>query len=431
METMDVFAHHSRAGHAGPDDGACRHKRQVVVATELGEQAAHGRTFDVEAADGFRPFELSLDFGIFLEFRDVVHIHLYSAVLPDDAGALFDMSDAALAQDIQLFEPDVLGHIHVPLGGGKSFGRQVQRRIAGNGLFGDQHTAGMDAPAVGKTRQFFGHLQDACGDVVIATGSFGHFHQPVYFGFGQPVNLAELPQGRAVFERGDGAHQCGMLPAVPLKDVIDHLVALLPRIVDVEIRRTGTFRVDKTLEVQIQLDGVNIGNFQAVGNHAVGTASPAHMIKPARHRIADNIPCDEEIGGETQLVDDLQFVPDTAFGLTIAGTVAVSHPVEGQLFQQKSVVVAAARKNLFVFYGVVIEINGAVAQQLFCICNNRRVGFKDVFQRARRQKGFIGTGKVGSGQPGDDRIFVYRSQIAMKRKISFVAKGHRLQYHKL
>ena len=70
--------------------------------------------------------------------------------MPDDLHTFVDMSDATLAEDVQFFKTDVFSNIHVELGGGKAFWWQVESSIAGDGLFGDQDSAGMDAPDVGE-----------------------------------------------------------------------------------------------------------------------------------------------------------------------------------------------------------------------------------------------------------------------------------------
>ena len=52
METVDVFAHHPRLGHARTNDGTGRDQGFVVAATQLAQQSAHSRTLDVETAAG-------------------------------------------------------------------------------------------------------------------------------------------------------------------------------------------------------------------------------------------------------------------------------------------------------------------------------------------------------------------------------------------
>ena len=52
MEAVDVFAHHPRLGHARTDDGTGRDQGFVVAATQLAQQSAHRRTFDVKTTAG-------------------------------------------------------------------------------------------------------------------------------------------------------------------------------------------------------------------------------------------------------------------------------------------------------------------------------------------------------------------------------------------
>ena len=61
------------------------------------------------------------------------------------------MPDTALAENIEFFKSDGFGYIHVELGGGKTFGRQVECRVAGDGFFRNQDTPGMNAAGLGKS----------------------------------------------------------------------------------------------------------------------------------------------------------------------------------------------------------------------------------------------------------------------------------------
>jgi hypothetical protein len=56
-----------------------------------------------------------------------------------------------------------------------------------------------------------------------------------------------------------------MEKSITLEYVILYLIAVLPGIIDIKIGWTGAAGVDKPLKVQIEVDGVNIGDFQAIG----------------------------------------------------------------------------------------------------------------------------------------------------------------------
>ncbi len=58
-----------------------------------------------------------------------------------------------------------------------------------------------------------------------------------------------------------------MTVTVAAEDVLDYGVALLPGVVYVKVGRRAPFRVDEPLEVKVQINRINIGDFQAVSNY--------------------------------------------------------------------------------------------------------------------------------------------------------------------
>ena len=129
--------------------------------------------------------------------------------------------------------------------------------------------------------------------------------------------------------------------AVALEDIVEHIVALQPGIIDVEIGRTASFRIDKTLKIKVELNRIHIGDPQAVGHHRVGPASAAYMVISAGHGITDDIPGDKKIGREPQFVDDFKFVFNPSFCFCIIFSIAVQQSFHRQFFEQNPVVVAA------------------------------------------------------------------------------------------
>ncbi len=157
-------------------------------------------------------------------------------VLFDDGGCIADMADAALAEDVEFLETDFLGHIHIPLGGQEPFGRKIERRISGHRLLGDQHAAGMDASHVGEIGDLCSDLEDPVEDLAAVETVRRFIDQQVDLLLRQPVYLAQFTEYRTSPEGGAGADEGRMLFAVTFEDVIQHVVTLLPRIIDVEIR---------------------------------------------------------------------------------------------------------------------------------------------------------------------------------------------------
>ena len=73
---------------------------------------------------------------------------------------------------------------------------------------------------------------------------------------------------------------------------------MVPRKINVKVGRRGAFGVQETLEIQIQFDGINIGNAEAIGHHAVGPAATPDKIKPFFFCKTDQIVGDQIICAE-------------------------------------------------------------------------------------------------------------------------------------
>jgi hypothetical protein len=254
----------------------------------------------------------------------------------------------------------------------------------------------------------------------------GILHQVIDLRLGKAVNLAQFPYDRAVPEGGNGAQQGRVLFPVPLENVIEHLVAFLPGVVDVEVRGTRTFGVDEALEVKVELNGVNIGDLQAVSHHGIRPAPASYVVESAGHGIAYDVPCDQEIGRESQAVDNLQLMPDPAAGFRVVAPVAVKQPVHGQLLQQELVVVAAARETAFVLDGAEVKTDAAVPQQRFGIPDDLRVPAESLQELAGGTKMLVPRSQVLPVDLAEQGVVVHRPEMRMDGIILPAAESHRL-----
>ena len=159
-----------------------------------------------------------------------------------------------------------------------------------------------------------------------------------------------------------------MVLAIFIENMLDDGVPILPREIEVEVGRAAPHGVEETLEIQVQLYGVDIGDLQAVGHHAVGAAATSHMVEALFHGKLHNLPSDEEIGAEAHPFDDLQFFLDAAVSGLVGRAIAIGHAVEGQFAQQLVVVVDVARKAAFAFYARV-DADFTLFQDIFRIFN--------------------------------------------------------------
>ena len=100
MKAVNIFAHHTAACHAGAYNGARSHQGKIVVTLEFFQQLPHGRTFDVETADGFGILKAFLHSGVVFKVLHLMYINVNAAVFTDNLCTLLDMPYSALAEDI-------------------------------------------------------------------------------------------------------------------------------------------------------------------------------------------------------------------------------------------------------------------------------------------------------------------------------------------
>ena len=77
--------------------------------------------------------------------------------------------------------------------------------------------------------------------------------------FGQAENLPQLSHHRAVLKGVVGRQECGVGKA--FEDVLGDVLPIAPREIEVEIRWRRAVQVDEPFEVEVQLDGVYVGDF--------------------------------------------------------------------------------------------------------------------------------------------------------------------------
>ena len=122
-----------------------------------------------------------------------------------------------------------------------------------------------------------------------------------------PSDVAHHRLGRHGAVRDDLRHP---VRAVALGDVFDNLVAPLHAEVDVEVRQRDAFGIEETLEQQVVLDGIELGDAETPGHQRPGAAAAA---RPDRDAVVlgplNEIRHDQEVPGKTHLGDggQLQF----------------------------------------------------------------------------------------------------------------------------
>ena len=135
MEAADVLLHHARLGDARTNDARSGHQVDVIVAAQLGEQAAHGRRLDVKTAQGTARFEHGPDVGVVLNGVEILQIDGHALVAAYEVDGGFEVPQSPLTQHVVLMQAQVFGVVHVDVGDGEALGQQPLGGVVIDGFF--------------------------------------------------------------------------------------------------------------------------------------------------------------------------------------------------------------------------------------------------------------------------------------------------------
>ena len=141
--------------------------------------------------------------------------------------------------------------------------------------------------------------------------------------------LAHFPRGAAVAVGDDvGRHRRAQLP-VALVDVLDHALApIAAGQVEIDVGPLAALFREEPLEEQLHPDRVDRGDAEAVADGAVGRRTAALHEDAALAAEVDQVPDDEEVAGQIELLDQIQFAaaPAHARGRDTADTARARRP---------------------------------------------------------------------------------------------------------
>ena len=104
------------------------------------------------------------------------------------------------------------------------------------------------------------------------------------------------------------AHHGGMLAAVLVVDILQHVLALAVREVDVDVGGLGAVFAEEALEQQAELDGVDGRDPECIADGGVCRGAAALAENSLAPREADDVPHDQEVAGEPELRDQRELV---------------------------------------------------------------------------------------------------------------------------
>lgn len=95
----------------------------------------------------------------------------------------------------------------------------------------------MDRPLVREVGHAVVDGKDHISHLVLVQHVFRLVDQAVYFALGEAVHLSQFPQDTPGSKSRHRPHQSGISGLVAVKDIVIHLVPLIPRKVHIEVRR--------------------------------------------------------------------------------------------------------------------------------------------------------------------------------------------------
>ena len=123
----------------------------------------------------------------------------------------------------------------------------------------------------------------------------------------QSEHLADLADSAASAIADDGSGHAGMMAAVSVVDVLNHLLAAIVFEVDVDVRRFLALLGDETLEQKVDFGGIHLGNTEAVADHGIRRRATALAQDAFGARVFNNRVDGEKVFCVAKLAGDVQF----------------------------------------------------------------------------------------------------------------------------
>ena len=215
------------------------------------------------------------------------------------------------------------------------------------------------------------------------------FGDAVDLAVGHAKDAAGVADGGAGLEFSEGDDLGDAVGAVFAANVVDHLVAAVLAEIDVEIGHRDAFGIEKALEQQVELQGVDVGDGLRPGGERAGAGTAAGADRDALPFCPlDEVGDDEEVAGEAHAGDDVQ-LEFQAFGVDGA---AVGRGVD--LGHAAGEALARHLAQGFVLGGAVADL-GANREHRFAGFGHHGAAFRD------RNCVVAGFGQVGEQSAHD------------------------------
>ena len=308
--------------------GNTSHHIFQILGTQFLHEALHPGTFQLEhtfrsaGADGSQYFRIVIVNGI--------HIYVSAGGILNKFYRIMDHSQCTQPQEIHFQQSQFFQCRHGKLGDDGTVGASGQRHEFIRRLLTDDHARRMHGGMSGQSFQALTHIDQmmhllilliklsefrvhfqrfAQGDVQFVGHHLGNgIHERI----GQIHNTSHITDdtlGCQGTERNDLHH---LVVAVFSAHIIDDFLSPFEAEVHINIGHGHTFRIQETFKQQIIMNGINVGDLQAICHDTSrsGTSSRSHR-NPVFFRIVDEIPYDQEIVHISHSADDTQLVIQT------------------------------------------------------------------------------------------------------------------------
>lgn len=200
--------------------------------------------------------------------------------------------------------------------------------------------------------------------------------------------------------------------------------------------------INKAFEVEVEFERIYIRDAEAVGDEGVGAAASADVMVACGLGVADDIPGDEEVGGETELADDFEFAFHSGMRLCTQGlyssaaicdersrTISAAAAFAGEFVEEQEVIALGAGESLAVVFIAAGQFGFAVIEEGFGVAEDLGIGSEGVVDIFTADPLFAGAGAVGGIELAEHDIEVYAAHELVDLVAGFVFVGDGLPYH--
>ena len=250
-----------------------------------------------------------------------------TAVRPDHLDRIMDDGEISKPQKIHLEKAELLDLIFFVLRLDEIIRRELDRHVLIDRLRADDDTGRVRAGISGKPFEVEAVVdQGVHGRIRLIevfeflravqcllqrdTGAARHhLCDLVHFAKGQIHDTADITDDSTRRERTEGDDLRHLLGAIFLREVCDDLPASAIAEVSIDIRHGDALRIQEAFKEKVETQRVDFRDMQKVGDNAPRRApTPRPDRNAVRLRIADEVHDDQEIVGESHLIDDTELI---------------------------------------------------------------------------------------------------------------------------